>query len=199
MKIKIAVLGPKDSVDRIIEIGKEFNKHVEYIAYSYSVKDEVGALSEDASKEADVLLFSGEASYKKARESNELNKPAYYVPRTSTCFYRSLWEMRDMGIVPGRISSDVILDDTPIEDFDELNVGIDQVYDIKKSFENSYEELVAFHYNRWIDGEIDAAVTGYEKVYELLRDKDVPVFRLYPTKFLIRETIYKALLSGRTR
>ncbi|WP_432402926.1 hypothetical protein [Wukongibacter sp. M2B1] len=201
MNLKIGVIGSEDTVEKILTVTKEFQDKAEFVPFKYTDKSETIELTQKSQENSDILIFSGQGPYTIALNAEVIKKPSVYIPRSGTSFYRTLWQMRDDNIDIKRISTDVLLAKEVVETMEELDIVLDKTYtyDFKYTFDFEYNELADFHYNLWKDEKIDAVVTGFTKIFLLLKEKGIPIYKLYPTKPLIREYINKAILLGRVK
>ena len=60
---KVGVIGPHSSVERIIQIGKEYEQTMEFVAYPYRDFHETESIVRKHNQDVDVWLFSGQISY----------------------------------------------------------------------------------------------------------------------------------------
>ncbi len=196
--LKIGIIGAIDTVDVILQVAEEFASQAEFKAYKYIDKAETVALTQQSQEECDILLFSGQSPYMQCYLAGILSKRAVYIPRTGTSLYKSFWQIREDGIDLKRLSADALPEKEIVEAADELGIALQGVFintlDFTKNFSN--QDLMAYHLDLWKAGKIDAAITGFTKVYEILRAQGVAVYKMYPTKALIREYITKVLLLG---
>ncbi|SKC45608.1 hypothetical protein [Maledivibacter halophilus] len=201
MNLKIAVIGSEDTVDRILEVTKEFEGKAEFMPFKYKDKSQTIEYTKEIQKNSDAIIFSGEAPYTIALNAGVIKKPSVYVPRKGTSLYKVLWKMRDDNIDIKRISTEILSTEEVVETMEELEVDFEKIYnyDFDHSFKFEHKELADFHYNLWKDGKISAAVTGFTNIFYMLKDRGMPVYKLYPTKPLIREYINKAILLGKVK
>lgn len=201
MKLKISVIGSADTVEKILMVAEEFQDKAEFKPFKYIDKSETVELTKKSQEDSDILIFSGEAPYTIALNEGVIKKPSVFIPRTGTCIYRTLWQMRDDDIDIKRISTEVLPEKEIVETMEELDIVLDKVYtyDFKYTFDIEYNELADFHYNLWKDGKINAVVTGFTRIFLLLKEKGMHVYKLYPTKSLIRECINEAILLGKVK
>ncbi|MBS7525368.1 hypothetical protein KHM83_01610 [Fusibacter paucivorans] len=196
MKIRIGVIGPKDSVEKIGAVTKEYEHKAQFDLREYARYPDVLELTSAIQQDCDIVMFSGEAPYAVAQNFGVLNKPAVFIPREGTSFYRTVWEIEKKQPGFKCLSSDIVLPDAVQETMEELGIPYDQTYHLKYEFSLDSDTIIAFHTKLWEAGKIDAAVTGFTSVYEALKRKGIHVYKVYPTKPLIRETIQKAILLG---
>ncbi|QZY54124.1 hypothetical protein [Crassaminicella profunda] len=196
MKIKLGVIGPSDSIEKICKIAKEVEEKVIIFPYVYENKEETLELINECQKKVDGILFSGHVPYNIAKFSNALTKPAVYIPRVGTSILKALWEIKCRGIDYTKMSIDSVKEKSVKEIADELEIKFDEMNVIPYEENISYDELVKYHYNLWKNKRINVAVTGLSKTYIKLKELGVTVHKLSPTTFLMREYLNKAIYKA---
>lgn len=196
MKIKLGIIGPLDTVEKIKNVAKEFENKIQVIECYYYDKKETSELLKIYVDQVDVFLFSGFAPYLIAENTTLIKKPYIYIPITGTSIYLAFWQMQEQNMNSRKISFDTISKAAIEEVVKELNIKVEGLY--VKSYTNDidYSELVDYHSNLWEAKKISTAITCLSKVYEELKKMGVPVIKLYPTVNLIREYIEKAIYIG---
>lgn len=196
MKIRIGIIGPNDTIEKIADVTREFENVAEFIFKEYQQYQDIVNLTKEIQQVCDILFFSGEAPYSVSLNSGILDKPALYIPRDGTSFYRTIWEIQKK--LPGfsKISSDVVSPTIIDETMKELEIENVKSFYLKYNFGLSHQAIFEFHKSLWDEGKLDACITGFTNVFESLSAAGVQVFKVYPTKPLIRETIQKAILLG---
>ncbi|MCT4617915.1 MAG: hypothetical protein N4A62_00765 [Marinisporobacter sp.] len=196
MKLKLGIIGPVDTVNKIESVTEKFSEEIESIPYPYKDKNETIEILRKHQGEVDVLLFSGQVPYFRAKENGVIHKPAVYIPRRGSSVYKVFWQMKECSIDYTKISFDTI-DELAIDEvIKELNIPMERVFVKPFSEDIDHETLLDFHYKLWKEKKINIAVTCVSMVYEKLKELNVPVFKLYPTASLIREYVNKAIYKG---
>lgn len=193
-KIKIAVVGPVDSVALIGEVGKEYEKTVEITALTYTTPAEVPQLMKELVDTPDAWLFSGLVPYYYAVDRQLTTKPLFYIPHTGSSLYRVLLQIACVEQLDFDSISFDLLSRAEIEDtFADIPLQVKNIY--VKEFSNiiSAEDLVAYHYELWSSGKTKAAVTTLQSAYVELKKKKMPVFRIWPLRDNIRTTLNLAI------
>jgi predicted transcriptional regulator len=189
-KIKIAVVGPADSVALIGEVSKEYAKRIEITALTYTKPTEVLQFLEEIGDIPDAWLFSGQVPYYYAVDSQLTSKPLFYIPHTGSSLYRVLLQIACVEKLDFDSISFDLLNRSEIEDtFADIPLQVKNIY--VKKFANiiSAEDLVAYHYELWQSGKTKAAVTTLQSAYVELKKKKMPVFRIWPLRDNIRTTL----------
>lgn len=199
MPIKVAVLGPKDLVDRIIEAGSGY-KMLDMVQYSYKSETETMPIINRIIDDFDLIIFSGPMPYYIARKNVEKDIPMLYVSYSGTAFYKTLFSYLESitwnHSMKFRFSIDTIHRRTVEEMLEELDITN---YELNtKEYEDyiSAEELVKFHYDIYTQGMTDFAITSLTSAYDNLKRLNVPVYRIVPTIMSIRDTLKMASLEA---
>lgn len=193
-KIKIAVVGPVDSVALIGEVAKEYTKRVEITALTYTKPTEVHQLMETLGDSPDAWLFSGQVPYYYAVDSQLTTKPLFYIPHTGSSLYRVLLQIYCVEKLDFDSISFDLLSRIEIEDaFADIPLQVKNIY--VKEFADiiSADDLVTYHYELWKSGKTKAAVTTLQSAYAELKKKKMPVFRIWPLRDNIRTTLNLAI------
>jgi predicted transcriptional regulator len=196
MKIKLGIIGPKDSLDKICKVAEEFTDKVRIYRFVYESKDETLSLIEACQKVVDVVLFSGHIPYYIAKYGNAIYKPTFYVPRVGTSILKVLFEIHKKDMNYSKISIDSIQEVALKEVAEEMDIKFDEFYVIPYEENIEYEELAGRHIKLWEEGKIKIAITGLTKTYEKIKAAGIPAFKLIPTTFLIREYLTKAIYAA---
>lgn len=196
MKNKIGIVGPPDSLSKILAVAKEYEDVAEFVALEYQRYEDVLYVVEEVQKKCDMLLFSGEGPYTVAKAHGVIKRPSVFIPREGTGLYRAIWEMNSKLKKFKVMSSDVVSPSMLQETMDELEVPFEKCFYLKYGFEKDMDTIINFHKKMWYENKVDACLTGFTYVYESLAQEGIDVFRVYPTNPLIREAIYKLILLG---
>ncbi len=199
MKTRIGLIGPGDSVRRIQHVAAGFGDKLELIPGIYSKKEESAQLAADIEREADVLLFSGIIPYKIGTYAGGLQKPCLYIPSIGTSIIRAIWEMRDKNEGYGRVSVDSIERNDLEETAAELGFKFDALEIVEYDETTSYEKLADMHEALFQSGRTEVALTALsDRTRDILVERGVRCYRIFPTRYLIREYIQRALYVAET-
>jgi hypothetical protein len=196
MKIKLGIIGSVETIDKIKSVLEEFEDKVEPFIYCYQDKAETVEMLEECQSKVDAILFSGQVPYSVAHQGREIRKPTVFIPRTGTSLYRAFWQMEMENVDFRRISFDTIDSDAVEEVIKELDISLDEMYVKYYPGDIDYHELTEFHYKLWQEKKINVAATCLSTTYRNLKALGVPVFRMLPTRHLIREHINRAIYKG---
>ena len=193
MKTRIGLIGPQDSVDRVLGVAARYESKTDFIVRIYESKGESVELARQIERDVDVILFTGVIPYRIVSYANVTDKPCLFAPRVGTSIVRALWEMRDSGERYDRISVDSIDREAVEEIAEEIGFEFDALEVVEYEEGTSYEDLAMMHAALVSEGKVDAALTGLSKTYRILHERGIRCYKIYPTKYIIRESIQKAI------
>lgn len=202
MEIKVAVIGPDDLVESITIAAKAFPA-LKLFPFGYKHERETLQHVRKCKDEVDVLLFAGPIPYQIAREHVEEHKPMIYLPYTGTSLYRVFFQLlRDKHFHDKngrlRFSIDILRQEEIEERLEELELAVQQMYVKEYQTGQQTNEIVQFHYDLWINQEVDAVLTCVTSVYKRLVELGVPSYRIIPTKSSIHDCLQRVQLEGRS-
>ncbi|MED4784886.1 transcriptional regulator [Brevibacillus choshinensis] len=200
MEIKVAIIGPHDLVEDVLQVARSF-PNLSLIPFGYKNVKETAELARKSSEEADVLLFAGPMPYQIAREHVEAQKPMIFLPHNGTSLYRAFFHwLRDKQCADERLrfSIDILRKEDVMERLDELEIRFEKVHVMDYHTDLETEEIMQFHYGLWQNGEIDAIFTCVNAVHKQLIERGLPCYRIVPSKMLIHDCLSQALLEGKS-
>jgi len=191
--LKIGCIGPLDSVNVIREVVETYYPKVCLLTYvEEKISDAWTALAQ-CQRETSGTLFTGIGVQESAKAMGQIINPYEHIPRGTYSLIRALWELLHDKRKIHRISIDVVTDEI-LEDIKrEFHINFEEIYTMPFAphvQEHDYED---HHLKLYREGKIDAAISGFGAVYESLKLQQVPVFRLYPSGFQIRDNMEKLL------
>ncbi len=193
MKTRIGLIGPKDSIERALRAAARFEGRMEFVLGQYASKEESVELARGLEDRVDVILFTGIIPYLIATHADATVKPCLYMPRVGTSVIKTLWQMRNEGVPYDRISIDSIDREGVEEAAEELGMTFKSLQIVEYEEGTSYEDLAARHEELIASGLARAALTGLTKTHDILTAKGFRCYKIYPTKYIIRESIQKAI------
>lgn len=182
--LRIGVVGPRLSVERILKLAREIEHDMEFVPYSYKETKEVEKIILKYDQQVDFWFFSGPIPYKIARKTPVSKEKLVYIFSVEASIYKGIMELAySQGQILQRVSMDMVLSDdyTDEESLQRLKTVIKEFY--VKSFDTDIdpEKLFLFHYGLWKAQKIDGALTCYPTVYEALKEKGIPAYWISPT------------------
>jgi len=197
-KIRVAVVGPCDSVHLICEVAKEYGDRVEVAEFTYEDAAEVPAIIAAPHPAPDIWLFSGVVPYSYAVAANPPAKsPLFYIPHTGLSLYRALLQIVCLEKLDlDGISFDKFTREEIEATFADIPLAVKNIYVREFHGIISAAELTEYHYQLWKSGRTKAAVTTMRSTYLKLRELGVPAFRIWPLRESIRSTLELAIRTA---
>ncbi|MFS0916695.1 hypothetical protein [Brevibacillus sp. 179-C 1.1 NHS] len=188
---KIGVVGPGQSVERIIAIAKEFDEGMNFIPYIYTETKETEQIVLENDQHVDHWLFSGPLPYLIAKNVLDDDKRMEHIYPTEASIYKGFLEVvyAQKKLVE-RVSIDMLLSTKFMEEsLRSSNLSISELY--MKTFEATIDpnELLEFHLALWNQKKTDAAMTCYPTVYQSLVDAGIPAYWISPSNMDIHQTV----------
>jgi|GEM_PF-793096 len=163
----------------------------------YHSDDELLELIENLQREFDVLIFGGPLSYHLYRKYVGDNVPTLCIDYKEIELMSGLLSLLNERKLPARVALDTFASELVDEVLKETGIaGCMKTY--VKPFDPAepHEAIVRFHRELWESGKIDHVLTCRRSVFEALSAARVPVTKILPSKFNIRNSIAKAVLLG---
>lgn len=188
-KIRLAIVGPLDSVSLAHEVALERLDYLDVVPIVYQDASEVVEILTKYKNDFDIWLFSGIVPYQRAL-ALKLNKFLFYIPHTGSSLYRALLEITYIKHLRiESVSFDTFSQAEVEETFKDIDFPLPKIYVNDYGGIISSSELTEYHYNLWKNGETNIAVTCFLATYENLKKMGVPAFRIWPTRCNIRTTL----------
>ena len=195
-KIKLAIVGPSDSIALIEEVGKEFVDRIQLVSCIYNDASEVPSMIARHDAEIDIWVFSGIVPYRYAVAAANSIKPKLYVSHTGSSIYRVFLHLFRQNRPITSMSFDTFSRKDIIETFADAEVALPQIYVKDYVGIVSAAELTDFHLDLWRQGKTEVAVTCFRATYLELKRQGVNAFRIWPTRSNIRSILDLALTKA---
>lgn len=198
MIARVGAVGPQDSIELISEIGKEFQDRLIIIPFVYHSANETRDIVLREENRIDVWVFSGQAPYAIAQQQN-IKQKALFPQLNGSSLTKVLLEIvyRDR-LQLERVSFDTILPHHFNETCAELDLACESIQLLSYTGFKPAEELVAFHSELFAQGKVDACATCLRGVYEELKNRGIPAYRITPNRMTIRTMLDLASTAGET-
>jgi len=198
MIARVGAVGPQDSIELIGEIGKEFQDRLIIIPFVYHSANETRDIVLREENRIDVWVFSGQAPYAIAQQQN-IKQKALFPQLNGSSLTKVLLEIvyRDR-LQLEHVSFDTILPHHFNETCTELDLACESIQLLSYTGFKPAEELVAFHSELFAQGKVDACATCLRGVYEELKNRGIPAYRITPNRMTIRTMLDLASTAGET-
>jgi len=192
-KIRIAIVGPPDSVALLHEIALEQSDMLQAVPLVYRDATEVSGIVTEHKDAFDIWLFSGIVPYQRAL-ALRINKTFFYIPHNGASLYRALLQITYMWNLPiNGISFDTFSQKDVTETFTDANLPLPKMFIHHSDHIVSADELTEYHYHLWKKGYTNIAITCFFATYKNLTQMGVPVCRIWPTRSSVRTTLNIAI------
>ncbi|WP_147803587.1 hypothetical protein [Alkalicoccus halolimnae] len=189
VKIRLGLVGPKDSVQIIEKMGRFFPEF-ELISFYYERTEETHDILNAYKNRVDLWLFSGQAPYAYAIHNNLLTEEeAFFPPLHGSSLLGTLMEIFHKQKQASFFTLDTI-DTEEIEAVKE-SYTLDDVSFITYPYTGykSSDEIIQFHIEESRKNPGTIALTCIRNVYNELKAHGIPVYRITASEFDIKETL----------
>lgn len=187
--MKIGIVGPLDSGEKIAEIMGRHFPDLTPIIYEVSKTEEAYLEVDKCEVQCDGLIFTGMGVYYKTVKKKDISLPHVYIPFLASSIMKALWELKDKYPDCKKISIDVV-DKYEVEDvLEELDLDDIQVETMEYNHLYPEQKYIDFHIEAQNDNKACVSIIGLGWVYEEVENQGYPSIRLYSTKGIIRNTI----------
>ncbi len=198
-KLRIGIIGPRDSVEKILKATEQQYPEVTITPYIREKVVETVDIFDLCNSENDGFFFTGVGVMEEIRKNRNMTKPYEFIPRSGYSLMSAIWEMTQKNLPSGRISVDVVPDQVIREVMEEFNIEFDEIFTMPFSLEHPESSYTDRHRSLFNDGKIDIILTGFGSVYTQLSGEGLPVLRLYPSLIQIRQQLDKLIYRIRSR
>lgn len=199
MKIKIAVIGSEDFMNRIIIEGSDISG-IEIVPYMYQDPSEAGKLIRSL-KPCDVVFYSGAIPYYSSKEEREkLTVPSLYLAQDEMAFAYSLLSiLYNYKVSLKRLSIDLMDSSIVTNVLSDMNFKVKPLHimDYSDMLESHFdlEKIVDFHHALWKKGSIDLALTSVHAACQRLEDLGIPTLKMADPRL----TLIRGLQEAKTQ
>jgi hypothetical protein len=195
-KIKVGIVTTPEGVHFFKEVLNEF-KHVDSTMMSYQNDRDVKEMILEKQSQLDIIVFSGPLGYHMNRKYVNEDIPTICVGYNEIELVKGLLQLSSMyGKEARMLSIDTFGEGMVAEVYEELGFEYVNVFVKQFNADEHHSLIVDFHLDLWNRKKINHVITARRSVYNTLIEKGVPVLKVLPTKFSIRDAIFKAVLLG---
>ncbi|PIC57976.1 hypothetical protein CSV80_06635 [Sporosarcina sp. P12(2017)] len=193
MKTRVGIVGPKDSVEIMKDIAKEFEDQMTPVCFEYKNSIETTEIVEKNQHIIDIWIFSGQTPFSLAKESSS-NQLFFYLSLDGSSLTKTLLNIvynskNDLR----NISFDMMEERDISETYRSLNISYEQCHLYEYHGVTPINQIIEFHSMLYNKGKVSVCVTSLSDVYEALTSQGIPVYRVTPTLANVRTTYTSAL------
>src|SRR5699024_1742305 len=188
---KGGVVGPIKSVERILEVAKEFPENLSFVPFIYHTATETIDIIKENYDEIEYFLFSCPIPYEIATQTKRNTNKFFYIHLLETGFYKALLQLMVSTKKEIRCVSIDIIDTSNVIDIslNQLSVPLNDM--MVKTFDAhiNYNDLYEYHLRLYKENKVDAVLTCYPEVMELLKKDNIPAEWISTTKLATKQVI----------
>ncbi|MED4207524.1 hypothetical protein [Neobacillus mesonae] len=198
MKTRVGIVGPKDTVQLMSEVAVDYKEQLELIPFVYQHAEETTNIVETNQALVDLWIFSGLTPYSLAKKSTS-KQPFFYLKLNESSLMKALIKISYQDKLDiDKVSIDLLEEHDIFETYGDLKISSENIHWYKYLGFTPIQEIRDFHLNLYQKGKVSVCITCLSDVYEQLRTKGVPVYRITPVRANIRLTINAALQYWQT-
>jgi len=197
--VKIGVIGPKNLVNKVLSVGKEF-RGLKMIPLGYDIETNAPEIVKEHQDLFDGILFTGPIPYYLC--VSKINRLVVwdYIPYRSTGLVISMLEVlkRFPEFIEKEfsISVDTLAESEVNEIISEVQIPIRAVYTREFSPHTiANQDFCSFHAKMYRRKRVDVCITCLKSTYKILKEKNIPVFAVTPSVHTIRGTLQKMIFE----
>ncbi|MFF2449900.1 hypothetical protein ACFVSW_22935 [Neobacillus sp. NPDC058068] len=182
MKTRVGVIGPRDAVNLILTAAADFHQ-LEMTPFPYKTIEQTAIIIKENRHFVDQWFFSGQAPYHFALESGlTSSRNSSFVTLHGS---RLLGAFLEAQVHEGRILKHLSLDTIQEEEVS----AVQKSFNIESLNVNTFsytgyipvEEILEFHISLYESGKTEASITCVQSVYDQLRERGIPCYRVMAT------------------
>lgn len=190
--MKIAIVGAPDSVEKIYTVLSKAYEDVEFIPRATEKIQDMVNLIRDIEENVDGFYLTGIGVYSALNEKTNIFKPVVYTKRGIIGITKSFWDFQKdkknkLNFENLQIGLDAVDEKDFLEVLNEFDIKIKSYYIQKYNYQISETELLENYLKKFEDKEINCVFTAFGYIYNALKEKNLPVYRVQATNIEIRE------------
>ncbi|BBD06955.1 hypothetical protein [Desulfovibrio ferrophilus] len=187
--MNIGCIGPSDSIAIVKDVIDRCCPEITLNTYIRERADDSWEVLDECQRENQGILFSGIAVQEAAKARGTVTLPYEHIPRGAYSLLRVLSDIQRSGLKPSKVSIDVVNDDILVEVVKEFGVEFENIHSMPFALHHCEEDYQQRHEDLYETGQTDAIATGFGYIYKNLKQKGLPVFRLYASTLQIRDAV----------
>ncbi len=196
--MRIAIVGASDSVEKIYNILSKKYKKIEFILKKEDKIENTLKIIKEIESEVEGMYLTGIGVYYSLLNNKELeiNKPVVYTKRGSIGLIKSFWELQKDSLVDDnmRLGWDIVEEHIFTEVIKEFDIKLKGSYYQKYEPDKTENEYLENYLEKYKSKEINCIFTAFGYIYNKLKEKKIPVYRLQATNIEI-ENEFVSLLN----
>jgi len=196
MTINMGIVGPKDSVDKAIQVVDSMGNNINSIPLIYTNHHQIKLMVDSVLTRLDCLLFTGVLPYSLMYEELKDKLPIAYIGRDTNTVMRTVFEIVYLNKrMIDKVSFDVFKKTEVLELFEEINIPTDHVYVLEHAPGMVSDDITEHHLSLYNNKKVNICITCSLITYIKLKELGIPIFRVVPSRSSIKQTIEMLLLE----
>lgn len=181
----LGIMGPAYSCNKIKQDLTIIDPSITLKLYTREDVIRAADVVEQCEKECDATLFTGRGVYAAAISVYSMKKPFDYIKKSGASLTKALLDMQKDGHTLDHFSIDVAEPDIIEDTFAEMDLNPKNYYSmpLESLLEQDY---IDWHLALWNEGKIKVILTGFAKIYNILKEQGYPVYYLNAPRSMIR-------------
>lgn len=187
----IGIIGPTESVKRILEVAQDFEGGIDFFPFPFEDESRIVPILQENMGRVKGWLFSGPVTYIIAQEHIAMDDTMMFCQSVGAGFYNACLQIAvERQVTLQRMSVDMFAGVMDIEKaLQETGLPWQDIYIRYYSNGYDFQEIIQFHLQLWQEGKIDGVITVLRNVYNGLKKLGVPVYQLTLTKLEIYQSL----------
>lgn len=190
MRVRIGVIGPADSIKRIMYVAQEFGD-IEFIPFEYEELADIEDILSKNQGNVDQWFFSGILNFTYAIENELITKDkGSFPPLHGSSFFGTLLEAQ---LNDNKVYENVSIDTITNEEIDKVlsyyKLESLNYYNSPFTGYKYITDFADFHRKLYENGKIEVVITAVKETYRALKKMGIPVYRVTPSYLSIKLTI----------
>ncbi len=188
---KIGVVGPDQSIRRILDVARTLDINIELVPYPYDDAHETVDIIKKSFHKVKGWLFTGSLPYMLAIETFGTDENFAHCAFDGAGLYKCFLQVAyHQNTIMERLSIDIPDMENLTEAIHDLEIPNREIYVNRYGTKFDTQSIIQFHRDLWKAGKTDAAITSLGAAYIALKqDGDIPVYRNSVTATSIRYAI----------
>lgn len=188
--MNIGIIGANDSVDKIIELVEKEYEDINFISFRHNEIENIDEIFSEIPQDIDGIFATGIGVYNKLQSFN-FNCPISYAKHGSIGLLKTFFDVynENLDLKNKNISFDIIDEQSVSDIIKEFDIPINNYYVPCPDNYKSESFYLENHLKLYRDKKVDYIFTSFGYIYSLLKNLNIPVYRIYPSNIDIKSNI----------
>lgn len=193
--MKIAIMGPSDSIERVLTMAGPLDKDVQLLPYNAFSLSDSSTLFSQCQREVDGILFTGRGVYDSVASTQHIDIPWTFVPHNETGLYELL---ATHDLTPYQYASVDYLDYNTVKSCLRSS-PISEFFVTPRDAVKTEKDYAAIHRKIFAEKKNVVVLTAFSPVVRQMKAEGIPVMRIYTTGESIRSKLNDLIMMIRNQ